>query len=93
MGQGIQVFNAAGQLIFDTPDRLSRIIGKVVVAPGASGSITLPTGYGDYYFFVWPSSGTTRYTPVITLSGNTLSYSPATIWTPAVECTIFYGVK
>ena len=93
MGRGIQVFNASGQLIFDTPDRLSRTLGKVVVPPGASGSIVFPSGFGDPWWHVWPSSGTTRYTPVISLSDMTLSYSPATIWLPAVECTIIYGVK
>jgi hypothetical protein len=92
MGVGLQVWNASGTLVFDTGDRMSRVLGSFVATAAGSGSITLPTGVGSYWYIVFPSSGSSYYAPVITISGNTLSWSPSTLFTPAVDCTILYGV-
>ena len=92
MPSGLQVWNAAGALVFDTPDRMSRIIGITTIGATDSGSIALPTGMGDYWWFTFPSDGTGFYTPVITVSGSMLSYNPATIFGPAKDCTLIYGV-
>ena len=91
MGRGLQVWNAAGQLVFDTPDRASRVIGSITVPAGTSGgSIALPTGYGDYWFHIQNLSGT-RYSCNVSISGNTLTYGQSPLWTPTADCLVIYG--
>lgn len=82
MGAGLQVWNAAGQLIFDTPDRMGRITGVVTVSSAGSLTIAVPTGCTPFWFLSGAPSQSG--VPSVSLSGNTLS------WT-AAPATIFYG--
>lgn len=91
MTVGIQTFNSSGQLQLDTSHGISRVIGIITATAAGSGSVSLPSGYGSYWFHVAPSNGS-QYSPVVSISGTTLSWNPATIFGPAVDCTIIYGV-
>lgn len=81
MGAGLQVWDASGNLIFDTPDRIGRIVGVV----GASGfTFTPPTGCTPFWFFsAAPSTG--GGIPNLTVSGNSITF-------PASDGkSIYYG--
>jgi hypothetical protein len=91
MGYGLRVWNAAGQPIFDTSDRLSRVFGTIFVPANTSGgSVTLPTGYGDYWYAVQAAGGG-LYQCSVNISGNTLTYGASTFFGPAVDCILLYG--
>lgn len=85
MGAGLQVWNAAGQLVFDTPDRIGRIVGVVNATANSAGSVTytVPSGCTPFWF----SSTVQDLTgiPSVTISGATIS------WSSAAATTIFYG--
>ena len=49
MSQGLQVFTAAGALLFDSSIRAWIPIDEFVVAGGASGSKSYLSGYPDYF--------------------------------------------
>jgi hypothetical protein len=89
MPQGLQVWNAAGQLTLDTGTRISRLHGSFLTTSGA-GSIILPSlAQGDPFFLLTvPSfnpSDNNYARPTITRSGTTIS------WTGGVVCRVFYG--
>lgn len=93
MSQGLQVFNASGQVIFNTSDRLTRIIGSASLS--GNGSMVVPefaTGAGFYFMFALEeyAPGVPRQFPRITISGTTLSWD--TPGTPHVPGLVFYGV-
>jgi len=80
MGAGLRVWDANGNIIFDTPDRMGRIVGVV----GTSAlTFTAPTGCTPYWFY----SGVPTITgiPSISVSGQTVNF-------PASDGkSIFYG--
>lgn len=73
MSQGIKVWDAAGQLILDVTDRLSRYHSTIVlssIAPRASGTFSVP-GYaldGTWFFFIRDRS--TSYLNIYEISGG-----------------------
>ena len=85
MGQGLQIWDASGNLIFDTPDRIGRIVGSVATTAGVSGSVTftIPTGCTPFWFSTTASQ--INGTPNISVSGGTIS------WSGGGATTIFYG--
>lgn len=85
MGAGLQVWNAAGQLIFDTPDRMGRIVGSLTTTSGGSGSqtFTVPAGCTPFWFST--TSSQIYGTPAVSISGGTIS------WSGGGASTIFYG--
>ncbi len=96
MGQGLQVWDASGNLVLDIGDRLTRFVDVIAVAVGASGTVQLPPGTPWWYSVV--TSGTTAvgsaYTPAISVDANNLlSYGPNTVYgTGQVPCTLVVGV-
>lgn len=85
MGAGLQVWDALGNLIFDTPDRVGRIVGTITTTAGGSGSqaFTVPSGCTPFWF---ASNNSRVYgCPSVTISGGTLS------WSGGDATTIFYG--
>lgn len=76
MPQGLQIWDASGNLIFDTNTAAGRVLGIVNVTAAAAGSTTnagLTTGTPFWYF----QTTTTQYfskVPTITVSGTTLSW-------------------
>lgn len=92
MGAGIQCFNADGSLQFDSSNRLQRFGGTQVITAGSSGSVTVPNAAeGTIWYALLPANGS-WYVPGITVSGATISWAPTTIYTPAIDVTLIYGV-
>ena len=95
MPQGLQVFDAAGNLTCDITDRLSRILGIVDIAAGASGNLT-NAGFsqGTGYWICVSRTGSGGYfnvVPRFALSGNTLSW--VTDGLPTKACRLIYGIR
>jgi hypothetical protein len=82
---GLQVWDASGNLIFDTPDRIGRIVGSITTTAGSSGSVsfTVPSGCTPFWFS--STAAQLGGSPKVTISGGTIS------WSAAGETTIFYG--
>jgi len=88
MASGIQAWNAAGNLIFDTNDRISRILGSASVTTAAGSVTDARFATGTIWFtFISSSMDYTRTGHVITTSGNTISWTSGS-WTGI----ILYGV-
>jgi hypothetical protein len=91
MPQGLQVWNAAGQLVLDLADKISRLSGTVTVAAGATGSLTIPnTSQGTVWYAALVNGGS-AYAPVVSVSGSTLQWQPGPM-TPAAGYILLYGV-
>lgn len=104
MPQGLEVYDEQGQLRFSATDRLTRLIGEVYSGSSA-GAISVPefATHGSPWFCVYDDTSTSAgtlgnqlYTPVVTISGTTLSWTfmdgpnnPSGIRQPS---TILYGV-
>lgn len=92
MSVGAKVFNADGSLQFDSATHLSRVLGIVAVPAGASGSVTVPAdATGTIWWVILPTDGS-WYMPGTSLSGRTLSWGPSSLYTPATDATLIYGV-
>lgn len=92
MPQGLQIFNASGQIIFNTEDRLTRLLGFQIIS--GNGSIVVPAlATGTPFFFVHLINGTgnplTTY-PRPSISGTTISW--LTQSTPYTSAELYYGV-
>lgn len=93
MPAGLRVWNAAGQLILDTNDRVSRIVGTLNLPDGhAAGSISNAAfGVGTPFAAVllaerWDNStGQAKTLTQASISGTTINYSAGD------KCTIIYG--
>lgn len=76
MGLGMQVFDAAGNLLIDVTTRLSRVIGTIGIPAGSSGSIAVPNaGQGAIWYAIYTTGGN-RYTPNISVANGVISWSP-----------------
>lgn len=76
MPQGLQIFDAAGNVIFDTNVRAGRVLGVASVVAATAGSVTnagLATGTP---FWAFQTTTTSYFTaaPTISVSGTTLSW-------------------
>lgn len=96
MAQGLEVFNEQGLSVFNSADRVVRIIGVITGTEAApsSGSVTVPLEYFSnntlFYFLTETAVGLTPLGKAlsearINVSSNTISYS-------SVPCNIIYGV-
>ena len=96
MAQGLEVFNEQGLSVFNSADRIVRIIGVITGSEAApsSGSVSVPLEYFDnntlFYFLTETAVGLTPLGKAlsearINVSNNTISYS-------SVPCNIIYGV-
>jgi len=92
--QGLQVFDASGNIVLDITDRLTRVLGEVNTG-AAAGSVTdagLSSGDPWYIAFrvdgaMWSSADADL---AISISGTTLSWSYGS--GTAQNMTITYGV-
>lgn len=87
MPQGLQVFDASGNTVFDTNYRPGRFHGSVSTGT-TSGSINVPSlSQGTAFYMVLANFDPfISYTPPsVSLSGTTIS------WTAGSPCTIYYG--
>jgi hypothetical protein len=96
MPAGLQVWDASGNLIFDTGDRLSRRVASVAIAAGSTGSVTVPGTDPIWYYVSNRNSvgNASTYTPTITQSGRTISWVPNGAYSllTMVDVILVYGV-
>lgn len=96
MPQGLQVWDASGNLVLDITDSITRVVAVIDVAAGASGTYQLPEGRPFWYscnnnFSAVGSS----YAPAVSVdSNNLLSYSAGSTLpgAPANSCQLMVGV-
>jgi hypothetical protein len=93
VGLGVQVFDASGNLLIDVTTRLSRVIGTQTITAGSSGSLAVPNAtQGQIWWAISPSNGS-RYVPLISISGNTISWSTNTSYPNGpVDSLLIYGL-
>lgn len=98
MPAGFQAFDASGNTILDTSDRVGRFLGVVTGVTGA-GSITRTEFSQGTPFATFTTESVTDYlftavfSPNFSVSGNTLSWAFGQ--TPSLSnavITIYYGV-
>lgn len=80
MAAGFKAWDEQGRLIVDLTTRLGRVIGIAQIAASASGTISVPAGYGDLVVFTYGSGISDQsagYTPFITVASNGLSFTYA----------------
>jgi hypothetical protein len=78
MSQGLQVFDASGNIILDTSDRVGRILGVVDIIGGVNGSVTNAGFSGHEPFWIAsPLASFATYSPEFTFNSvtNTLSWN------------------
>ena len=98
MTVGFRVRDAAGNLLVDSPTRLSRIIGVLSISAGSSGTVTndgFLTGVGYCIALRTdvggpPVMSSTMVPPAISFSGNQMSYDAAP---PTGDHLLIYGVR
>jgi hypothetical protein len=91
--QGLQTFDASGNLIIDISTRMGRVLGIAAVTGGTDGSVTnseFSAGTG-FWQVVAIASGTQPY-PDVSLSGTTLSWIFQSGISYPVNYKIIYGV-
>ena len=101
MAVGLQIWNSGGGLIFDTNDRVGRVVGTLYTG-GSNGSIynaevasgqgfAIPYAVGS--FNTDPYSGSLLCLPSVRVDGGTISwdYSQPSGW-GTYNCLIVYGV-
>lgn len=79
MPQGLQVFNSAGQVTFDSSYGVSRILGSMFIS-ASSGSMSIPfIGTGSTKLAFWASNNFGTISdgtwPQLYISGNNLVWS------------------
>ena len=93
MGLGMQVFDAAGNIMIDVTTRLSRVIGTAGIPAGSTSSLTVPNAQQGTIWYAIYGNGGNRYSPIITVSGNVISWSPRGGFPGgAVDVTMLYGL-
>lgn len=83
MPAGLQVWDASGNLIFDTPDRMGRIIGEYSTGTSA-GSLVVPAPAGTTVFW-FVSRGLPTNATSLSVSGSTIT------WAAGGAINFYYG--
>ena len=79
MSQGLQIWDASGELVLDTKYRVAKLIGRVTTGT-SNGSISVPAfskGIPIFYGILDSSAQVNpywQYHPSISVAGNTLSW-------------------
>ena len=92
MPQGIQVWDAGGNLILDTSTVTVRILAVITIAGNTSGNVTstqFSTGI-PFYFFQPFQYLIGNFQPTVTFTGNTMSWS---LPNNAPSGLLYYGVR
>lgn len=104
MPHGLQTWDAAGVLSFDTDTITGRYLGSVFTGT-ANGSVVVPgftTGTPWFFCAKGTTAGDTTVVcvPFVSVSGTTLSWSftdfkslNTSANAPRVGCQVFYGVR
>lgn len=72
MAEGLQVFNAAGALVFDASTNLTRLITSIGVGT-SDGAVAIPSV--NNFIVAWPTRYTGGIPPTVTVSGTTVSWT------------------
>lgn len=98
MPQGLQVFDASGNIIMDISDRVGRVLGILRIPAGASSSLTL-SGYTngqvfaafqrDNSFVLDESGQQLGSVPNITVSGGTITWVSSSQFTTWLGNSVF----
>lgn len=89
MPQGLQIWDASGNLTFDTNARPLRVKGIVNTTAGVSGSVVVDLQGGELFYIVQTTSPSNYDRPAISVSGgNTINWSGG-----SRSATIFYGTR
>lgn len=92
MPQGLQVFDAGGNLTLDVTDRISRVLGVVTIAANASGSVSSAgfSGLSPFWFCV-PLASFDSYLPEFSFDAGTNTLSWTWPFTGVADCRLVYG--
>lgn len=96
MPQGIQCWDANGNLVLDLTDRLSRVLGRVTIPINTSGYITdARFAQGEIWWQVLTANtliGT--YAPNMTAdkANNRIAYTPQPTFSAPSSVDVIYGV-
>lgn len=91
MPQGLQVWNAAGQLVLDVSERTGKVLGTTTIVAGVDGSVTdADFALGSFFFVATPKTTYPTFRPTFTFAGTTLSWA----WEgrSGVDCALVWGV-
>ena len=94
MSAGLQIWDASGNLIFDTPTRCGRVLGTVSFG-NTNGSVSnAQFAAGTPFWFVSQTSpGYAAYQPTIAVASNTLTWTWSTSGAAGNQGgTIIYGI-
>lgn len=91
MAQGLQIWDASGNLIFDTSDRISRVLGIVTITANVSGSVTNSgfSGLSPFWFCIPLDYDT--YMPEFTFTSGTNNLAWTWPQTGSADCRLIYG--
>ncbi len=93
MGQGLQVWDAAGNQIVDVSDRLGRVLGVTTLTGGTDGSVSnAGLATGTPFWACIPVATGAAPTPGISVSGTTLSWDFEAGIGYAPSYRLIYGV-
>lgn len=94
MPQGLEIWDANGNKVFDTSSRLGKVVGVITVTTWGSGSVTVDPGLGSIFTAIQSLDFLPRTGSQITITGNTInwSYQSARGMTQAMPHLIFYGI-
>jgi hypothetical protein len=93
MPQGMQIWDASGNLILEISDRIARVLGVASITGGTDGSVT-NAGFstGTPFWACVPVASGRAPVPDVSLSGTTLSwdFTPGIGYAPSYR--LVYGV-
>jgi hypothetical protein len=90
MGVGLEVYDASGNAIFSTSDRLARFLGSVTTNAG-NGNINIAEfNQGTPFGIFVPTQTGDFFSPRIYFSGTTMFWEYIST---AVHGVIYYGVR
>lgn len=93
MPQGLQVWDAAGNLTLDLTDRIGRLLGIATLTSPTDGNLT-DAGFasGTPWFVCLPYSGGASSTPDVSIAGNVISWDFVTGGSYSATYKLIYGV-
>lgn len=93
MAQGLQVWDASGNLILDATTRVGKILGVVDVIAGVNSSVT-NAGFalGQFFFVLTPLATYSTFRPTMAFNAGTNTLSWDWQGRPGVNCKLVYGV-
>lgn len=93
---GLQIKNLAGQVILRITDRVTRLLGSLETGTN-SGSFAVPLPDGGSVFIIVDTTNGSAYSdgavfPVITISGNVITWTFDNRTTGRVSLRLTYGI-